>query len=175
MIEYFKGIFSTSNPINITAPCSNIRGILNEDQQRQFSLPFTADEIREAIFQMQPTKAPGPDGLPALFYQKFWSIIGNDVTRQALDILNNQADPSAFNSTFISLIPKCKNPDTPQEFRPINLCNVIMKEVTKAIVNRMKEVLPELISEEQSAFVRGRLIMDNALIAMECFHWMKKK
>jgi len=80
-----------------------------------------------------------------------------------------------MNKTFIALIPKCKNPTSPKDFRPISLCNVVMKIVTKTIANRLKKILPEIIDEEQSAFVKGRLITDNALIAMECFHWTKKK
>ncbi|XP_058783087.1 uncharacterized protein LOC131657739 [Vicia villosa] len=139
------------------------------------SAPFVENEVKEAIFQMHPTKAPGPDGLPALFYQKYWNIVGQDIVFVALDVLNNQRDPADLNSTFIALIPKIKNPRAPHDFRPISLCNVVMKAVTKSIANRLKEFLPEVVSEEQSAFVKGRLITDNALIAMDCFHWMKNK
>lgn len=92
-----------------------------------------------------------------------------------LGILNDSQDPIKINNTFISLIPKTKNPSSPKEYRPISLCNVIMKIVTKTITNRMNMIFPELIDEEQSAFVKGRLFADNALIALECFHWMKKK
>lgn len=92
-----------------------------------------------------------------------------------LEVLNNQRDPTEFNSTLLTLIPKVKNPRSPQEFSPISLCNVVMKEATKSIANRMKRILPSVISEEQNAFVSGILITDNALITMECFHWMKNK
>lgn len=124
---------------------------------------------------MHPLKAPGPNGLPALFYQKYWDIVGRDVTSVALEVLNNGKSPEDINKTFLVLIPKCKNPTTPKDFRPISLCNVLVKIVTKAIANRLKRVLPKIIDEEQSAFIQGRLITDNALIAMEFFHWMKKK
>jgi hypothetical protein len=81
----------------------------------------------------------------------------------------------SINKTFVALIPKCKNPSAAKHFRPISLCNVIKKIVTKALANRIKTILPDVVDEEQSAFVKGRLITDNALIAMECFHWLKKK
>lgn len=174
-MDYFRGIFSSSNPSGIPEVCASISGRLNVEQIRMCTLPFSEEEVKDSIFQMHPTKAPGPDGLPALFYQKFWSIVGKDVLKDALDILNNQKDPSDINSTFISLIPKKKNSSLAHEFRPISLCNVIMKAVTKAISNRLKPILPAIISEEQSAFVKDRLITDNALIAMECFHWIKKQ
>lgn len=92
-----------------------------------------------------------------------------------LGILNEGKSPEHINNTFIALIPKCKNPTSPKQFRPISLCNVAMKIVTKTIANRIKSILPDVVDEEQSAFVKGRLITDNALIAMECFDWMKKK
>ncbi|CAJ2671909.1 unnamed protein product [Trifolium pratense] len=124
---------------------------------------------------MHPLKAPGPDGLPALFYQKYWHIVGVEVQNLALSILNQNGDPRDINKTFLVLIPKGKNPTSPKDFRPISLCNVVMKIVTKTIANRLKLTLPDVIDIEQSAFVQGRLITDNALIAMECFHWLKKK
>jgi hypothetical protein len=124
---------------------------------------------------MHPLKAPGPDGLPALFFQKYWHIVGEDVKKLALGILNDGKSPESINKTYITLIPKCKNPNSPKQFRPISLCNVTMKIVTKAIANRIKSILPDIVDEEQSAFVKGRMITDNALIAMECFHWLKKK
>lgn len=80
-----------------------------------------------------------------------------------------------MNKNFIILIPKCENPKYPKEFRPISLCNVVMKIISKTIANCVKQILPEIIVVEQSVFVNGRLIMDNARIAMECFHWLKKK
>jgi hypothetical protein len=101
--------------------------------------------------------------------------VGEEVQSLVLRILNEGESPESINKTYIALIPKCKNPVSPKHFRPISLCNVVLKLVTKVIANRLKPILPEIIDEEQSAFVQGRLITDNALIAMECFHWMKKK
>lgn len=71
---------------------------------------FTEDEVTEAIQRMHPLIALGPDGLPALFYQKYWHIVGTDIIKMTLDILNNNAAPDEINKTFICLIPKCKNP-----------------------------------------------------------------
>ncbi|CAL5210930.1 unnamed protein product [Lathyrus oleraceus] len=97
---------------------------------------------------MHPNKALGTDGLPALFFQMYWAIIGKDVTKLALDILNNHHNPVDINSTFITLVHKHKNPITLKDFRPISLFNMAMKDVTKAILNQLKLILPDIISED---------------------------
>jgi len=71
--------------------------------------------------------------------------------------------------------PKGKMPKLASDFWPISLCNVISKIILKTIANRLKLILPDIIGKYQSAFVPGRLITDNALLAFESFHWMRKK
>lgn len=175
LISYFNNLFTTSNPSDVEETSEVVRGKLSQSQILWCEKEFTDEEVFEAIHQMHPLKAPGPDGLPALFFQKYWHIVGRDVQKFALQVLNNNLEPNNLNKTFIVLIPKGKNPTSPKDYRPISLCNVVMKIITKVIANRVKQTLPEVIDMEQSAFVQGRLITDNALIAMECFHWLKKK
>jgi hypothetical protein len=124
---------------------------------------------------MKPTATPGPDGMPAIFYQKYRHIVGDVISLLVLNVLNNGGDLSKLNHTFLCLIPKKKKPLLTSEFRPISLCNVIYKIVTKVTVNRLKLILPDIIDAPQSAFVPGRLIIDNALVAFESFHYMRKK
>ncbi|XP_048499711.1 uncharacterized protein LOC104890046 isoform X5 [Beta vulgaris subsp. vulgaris] len=135
--------------------------------------PYSKDEIYTALQQMHPSKAPGPDGMHAIFYQRFWHIIGDDVTSFVCSILHGSPFPPCLNKTNIALIPKVKDPKLASEFRPIALCNVLYKLVSKAVVMRLKNYLPNMVTENQSAFVPGRLITDNALIALEIFHSMK--
>lgn len=113
---------------------------------------FSGEEILTAIKQMHPTKAPGLDGMSAIFFQKCWSIVGNDVTRMVLNVLNNNMSLAKLNKTNITLIPKSKLPTTMIEFRPIILSNVVYKIIAKVLANRLKAILPNIISKNQSAF-----------------------
>ena len=122
---------------------------------------------------MAPFKAPGSDGMPPLFFQTFWPDIGRDVSEAVLSCLNSGTILKSINHTFITLIPKVKNPETVAQFRLISLCNVIYKILSKVIANRLKPILNSIISEAQSAFVADRVITDNILIAFESLHHMK--
>ena len=83
--------------------------------------------------------------------------------------------PNGVNDTSIVLIPKVDNPEKLKEFRPISLCNVIYKVVPKSLVNRLRPLLDDIISLAQSAFVPGRVITDNALVAFECIHHIQQE
>ncbi|KAH1084560.1 hypothetical protein J1N35_024321 [Gossypium stocksii] len=90
---------------------------------------------------MGPTKAPEPDGFPALFFQKYWHIVGKDVSKFCLRILNNGDSFFSFNQMNIVLIPKTSNPTKLGNFRPISLCSVLYKVVAKTIANRLQAVI----------------------------------
>lgn len=135
---------------------------------------FTVDDICKALKDMNPTKAPGKDGLPAIFYKKFWSILKVDVVNVCLKILNENASVSCLSDTIIALIPKVVKPKKIEEFRPISLCSVIYKVILKCLANRLRHSLSSVISDFQSAYVPGRIIQDNAIIGFESLHCMKK-
>ena len=124
---------------------------------------------------MYPLKAPGPDGMPPLFYQNFWPLIGNVVTKTVLDFLNSGIIPPNFNETHTVLVPKIEEPKRVTDYRPISLCNVVYKLASKAIANRLKKIFPIIISDTQSAFMHGRLIIDNVLVAFETMHHINMK
>jgi hypothetical protein len=136
--------------------------------------PFVVEEVKNALFEMYPTKAPGPDGFPAHFFQRNWELCEEEVTKAVLRILSGEESPEVVNKTFIVMIPKVASLKELGQFRPISLCNVLYKVASKVAANRLKKVLPEVISEEQSAFVPGRLITDNIITTYECLHFMKR-
>ena len=92
-----------------------------------------------------------------------------------LDFLNYGISSPNFNETHIVLIPKVKEPKRVTDYRPINLCNVVYKIVSKVIANRLKKILPSIISETQISFVHGRLITDNVIVDFETMHHISNK
>uniref|UniRef100_A0A803Q0L5 Reverse transcriptase domain-containing protein n=1 Tax=Cannabis sativa TaxID=3483 RepID=A0A803Q0L5_CANSA len=143
---------------------------MNEDLLR----PFVEEEVIQAVKFMNPVKAPGVDGSPALFYQKISGKLQAEVVAVCLKVLNEDADLDCLNETIIALIPKVEKPVRVEEFRPISLFNVIYKIVSKCLASCLRTTMSVVISDTQSAFVQERLIHDNAIIGYEGLHCMRK-
>ena len=174
-VAYFENIYTTASPSRVEEVVAAIPARVTEDMNESLSHAFTREEVATALKQIHPTKAPGLDGMSAIFYQKYWDIVGSSVTNMVLNVLNNNLPISEINKTNISLIPKKNNPSRMSEFRPISLCNVIYKLISKTLANRLKTFLPFIISENQSAFTLDRLITDNVLVAFELMHFLNHK
>jgi hypothetical protein len=136
---------------------------------------FKGEEVEEALAGNGDLKAPGPDGIPAIFYKRFWGFMGDRIKNEVLAVLNGDIMPQRWNKTIIVLVPKMSNPNKLKDLRPISLCNVLYKLISKVLANRLKKVLSEIISPSQSAFVTGRLITDNVLLVYELTHYLKNK
>jgi hypothetical protein len=102
-------------------------------------------------------------------------IIGDDLMDEVVLAVNSRVIPEGWNNTTIVLIPKVANPELITQFRPISFCNVIYKVIAKLLASRLKNLLAEIIYPTQSAFVPGRLINGNFLVAFECYHSIKDK
>ena len=146
---------------------------ITEEMNTELCKEFSKEEISDALFQIGPIKAPGPDGFPARFYQRNWELMRDDVIHAMKRFFDTGIMPEGVNDTSIVLIPKIDNPVELKDFRPIRLCNVLYKVVSKCLVNRLRPILGDVISENQSAFIPWRLITDNALLAFECMHYME--
>uniref|UniRef100_A0A803QN19 Reverse transcriptase domain-containing protein n=1 Tax=Cannabis sativa TaxID=3483 RepID=A0A803QN19_CANSA len=171
---YFQDLFHSSG-FELGTTLNGIQPTVTDEQNESLLIPVEEDEVRRALFQMHPNKSPGPDGMNPAFYQKHWDIVGSDVVHFVQDFFESGKFPNSINDTHIALIPKKKNPSQMSDLRPISLCNVLYKIASKVLANRMKGVLNEAISETQSAFVSGRLISDNVMVAFEVMHYLKRK
>uniref|UniRef100_A0A803Q9W0 Reverse transcriptase n=1 Tax=Cannabis sativa TaxID=3483 RepID=A0A803Q9W0_CANSA len=174
--DHFQDLFSATDGGQATTETLQrfVPLRLSRIQNERLLTDFTAADIQLALSQINTMKAPGIDGMPRLFYEKHWEVIGRDITKVCLDILNNNKDCRQLNKTLLCLIPKIRQPKQVGDYRPISLCNVSYKIIAKCLANRMKDSLKEVISENQSAFIRGRLIQDNAILGFESLHCMKK-
>ena len=149
--------------------------MVTDSMNEHLTQDFHADEVHQALKQMHPKKSPRPDGMPPLFYQHFWSLSSECVTKAVLDYLNLGINPPKFSETHIILIPKIKNPTKITQYKPINLSIIISRLATKVLANRLKRFLPNVISENQSAFMSNHLITNNVLVAFETMHYLNQK
>ncbi|XP_042974784.1 uncharacterized protein LOC122306423 [Carya illinoinensis] len=173
--EYFQNLFTAADWVDMGDILSGVEARVTAEMNEDLLKPYVAEEVELALKQMHPSKAPGPNGMSPLFFQKYWGVIGNSITTALLSALNSGMFPKGLNHTFITLIPKKVSPSKVADFRPISLCNVLYKILSKVIANRLKRILPDVISDSQSAFVPGRQISDNVLIAYELLHFLRTK
>ncbi|KAL6225204.1 hypothetical protein ACLB2K_004055 [Fragaria x ananassa] len=171
--SYFKNIFTCSGPRDWSDAVSAIKPVVTEEMNHNLSMPLGEEEIKAAAFEMGANKAPGPDGFHGIFYQKFWGIINSTINNTAKEFFATNEILADLNQTNIVLIPKVPCPEKVTQFRPISLCNFSYKILSKVLANRLKSFLPDIVSPHQGAFVPGRQIQDNILVAHEAFHYLK--
>jgi hypothetical protein len=144
---------------------------MHEDDLFSFAY-FVPDlnEIHDIIKQIRSNAAPGPDGLNATFYKSAWHWAKDDIYKVVTNFYAHATLHPDLNRTFISIIPKNSNPTIPQDYRPIDLCNVIYKIIVTSLANRVKNHPPNYVSQAQSAFIAHRHISSNIIITQEIIH-----
>ena len=173
LVKYYTELYTLAAPIYFEETLHSIHTLVSAQMNEKLLVEFKSWEVHAAVKQMAPFKALGPDGMPPVFFQDFWPLIGAKVTNFVLHLLNIATFPSHLNHTFISLIPGVQNLELVSEFRPISLCKVLYKIFPKVLANRLKKILHALIIEHQSAFTKSHLISNNILVAFESLHSMQ--
>ena len=145
--------------------------------QEAFSLTAQVDakDVKMSLWSLKAFKAPGPDGLYLGFFPKCWPTVGDLVVNEVRQIFSSGKMSEYLNRTLIFFIPKYIGPETPNQFRPISLCNTVYKIVTKIIVCRLRPIMGNFVSSFQAAFVLGRRGLDNVVIAQELIHTIHRK
>ena len=141
--------------------------VINHDMQDFTNSIPDKEEIWNIIKEMKKDASPGPDGFNVGFYRNAWSWIAQDITHLVRTFYETGIMPPKLNQTHIALIPKKLVCHLPSDFRPISLCNVVYKIISKSLANRLKPLLPDYIHPSQQAFIEGRRISDNITVAQE--------
>lgn len=127
------------------------------------------------MFLLGSHKVPSPDGIPAFFFQHFLDTVKTDVINTVQAFFHLGSLCRALNHTLITLVPKISLPEEVSHFRPISLCIVLYKVISKILVNRLKLFMESIISPCQNAFIQGRNISDNIFLAHEIMDALRKK
>ncbi|KAI0519593.1 hypothetical protein KFK09_007044 [Dendrobium nobile] len=122
---------------------------------------FDMEECRVAVFQQGNNKSPGSDGVTSSFFKSYWNIVGETTWLAIKKFFSTGIMHRNWKDTLIVLIPKVNNPIVPSNFRPISLCQTTYKIVASMLVNRLKNLMSKMISEEQLAFIPGRTMSDH--------------
>jgi len=137
--------------------------MVSREDNFNLNKPVTKEEISEVIKDIQNGKAPGLDGFNVDFFKAYWNVVKQDILNVIEDSRRSRTILKALNTSFISLIPKQESTLTLDKYRPIALCNVVYKIISKILANRLKPFLPSLISGEQSSYVEGRPTLNNII------------
>ena len=167
-VKYFKDFLGTEhNCTEIDDPNSLFLKKLDLIDALDMVKPVTNEEIKTALFNIEDGKSPGPDGYTSKFFKVMWCIIGDDFCKAIKEFFDSGELLKEVNSTVIALIPKIKTPGKVSDFRPISCCSVIYKCISKILVSRISSFLGSIVSDNQSAFIPGRSILDNILLSQE--------
>lgn len=177
-LNYFKKMNQEPN-INRTNAIEkiirHIAKLITEEHNTLLLKPISLQEVDDAVHQLKAGKAPGPDGFTSNFFHHFWDLDKWEVWQVVEESRTLRWMYPGLNATFIALIPKGEESNTPDKYRPIALCNIIYKIVSKVIASRLNPSLPLIISPEQTGYVEGRQITDGIILTREIIHSLKHK
>lgn len=176
--QHFQNLFSSDDQgeeMEEAEFLNHIPSLISPENNAELCKPVTEEEIIKTIWSMDSDKAPGPDGFSIHFYKVCWDIIKYDLQRMVRGFMSKAKVGGSTNSTYLALIPKESNPESFARFRPISLCNASYKILAKLMANRMKPLLPRIISTAQGGFVKGRHILDNVIQVQETIHTSQQR
>lgn len=143
---------------------------IGEEFHDALSRPPNELEVWETLAKMGPDKAPGPDGLTARLLQTHWPIFKDSLVKELAKALHSGRPLDEWMRCHIVLIPKCEDPETPKDFRPITIGNITYRLLMKILASRLQIHMTKLISINQTAFLKGRNIADNTILIKEILH-----
>jgi hypothetical protein len=175
--NYYKGLFGEPEECDLSMDENRIDDIpqVSAEENALLTAPYSEEEVKKAIFQMEHNKAPGPDGFPAEFYQKFWDIIKTDLMELFGELHSGQLELFRINFGEIILLPKVNEAERIQQFRPICILNVCFKKFTKTATIRLNSVADHVVRPTQTTFMQGRYILDGVVTLYKIVHELHRK
>ncbi|KAL4314251.1 hypothetical protein AHAS_Ahas15G0066400 [Arachis hypogaea] len=173
-IGFYRDLFCNVEQVELDVMGDQELPSLSREAIESLTRNVSKEEVRKVVMGMNSFKAPGADGFQAFFFKEYWEVVGTEVWELVKKAFAGFDLDSALFDTLVVLIPKVDNPSRMKEFRPISLCNVIYKIITKVVVERLRPFLQDIIGPLQGEFIPGRGAPDNIIVAQEVFHFMKK-
>lgn len=173
-VNHFCSILGPETPNTTMAMILQVANMIRSDrfscslaQAALLSKIPTPEEITKVMFRLNPNKSPGPDGYTSGFYKATWSLIGPEIIKAITLFFQTSYLPKTTNATILTLLPKFPGASIIKDYRPISCCNTLYKVISKLLVARLKPLLPSIILPNQTAFIQGRLLTENCLLASE--------
>jgi len=177
-VQHFQGITRKNNSDReqcIKEVTINIPKLVSREDNFNLNRPITEEEVSEVLKDIHNGKAPGSDGFNVEFFKAYWNIVKYDILNVAEDSRKYKTILKALNTSFISMIPKQDTTQIVDKYRPIALCNVVYKIISKVVANRLKPLLRSLVSGEKSDYMEGRQVLNNIIQAHEVVHTLTSK
>jgi hypothetical protein len=177
-VKHYKTLFQVTSAPNLTAQvalANRFPTLVTNEEALALESTCTLEEVLAVLKGFKKEKSPGPDGWSVEFYLHFFDILGQELLDVVEDARTRGVINPQLNNTLLVLIPKSNLPRSFIDFRPISLCNLCYKIISKIITNRLRPILSRTLSEEQLGFLKGRQILDAVGVTQECVHSIKSK
>lgn len=172
-LDYYSNVWSVDNQLSFR----DLLNALSANHNRisklnctSFLKLVTKSEVYRTLCSFPSGKSPGPNCLNVDFYRFFWHDVGNHFFDAINHFFHSSTLPNSWSNTYLALIPKHDKPKIVTDYRPISLCNVCYKVITKIMADRLRNILPNLIGKEQCGFISSHSPLDNILVVQEVAH-----
>nr|XP_019068134.1 uncharacterized protein LOC109119692 [Solanum lycopersicum] len=171
--DYYQGIFTGKTEKIREDLLQCIPKLITQEHNVELEKMPSEEEVRRVVMNMNPNSAPGPDGIGGKFYQVCFDIIKDDLLAAVQSFFNGYDMPKYMTHACLILLPKVDHPNKLKDFRPISLSNFTNKIISKIMSTRLTPILPTIVSDNQSDFVKGMSISENIMLAQEVIHGIK--
>ncbi|XP_019232503.1 PREDICTED: uncharacterized protein LOC109213197 [Nicotiana attenuata] len=166
-VRFFKAQFHEETVPSSFDIIDHIPNLIDSVQNLELIKQPSKDEVKNAVMGLNGESAGGPDGFIGSFFHSCWEIIGDDIVEMVKAFFSGHELPRFITHTNLVLLPKKKEVVSFSDMRPISLSNFVNKIFSRVVHERIAGLLPNLISEEQAGFVKGRSIVENVLLTQE--------